>query len=352
MEKKGKVFVGLSGGVDSSVSAAILKEAGYDVTGVFIKVWQPDFIECTRETDRLDAIRVSAELDIPFIELDLENEYKRDVLDYTVRSYERGHTPNPDVWCNRYIKFGAFWDFAKKNGANFIATGHYARIINGGEKESGYKLLKGIDENKDQSYFLWTLRQEDLAHIIFPVGGMKKPEVRKLAKKFGLSISEKKDSQGLCFMGKLDMKEFLSHFMEKNPGEVFNEKGEVIGKHEGAMFFTLGERHGFTITKKTSEDKPYYVVAKDIKNNRITVSEEKLRSSGARTKIMLKDTNWIGREPKDGGEYEVQFRYRQIPVEGVFSRGVLEVKEPQLVDSDQSAVIYDGDCVMGGGSIA
>src|SRR3989338_1920286 len=240
-KRLGRVFIGLSGGVDSSVSAALLKKEGYEVTGVFIKVWQPDWISCTWGEDRLDAMRICAKLGIPFITLDLSKDYKRRVVDYMIAEYRAGRTPNPDVMCNAHVKFGGFYKFSRKNGADFVATGHYAQIK---LQASSLKLLTSADKEKDQSYFLWQIKQEQLTNILFPVGGLEKPEVRKLAKKFGLSTAEKKDSQGLCFLGKIDVKEFLKHFIKQKPGKVLNEKEEVVGEHSGAVFFTLGERHG------------------------------------------------------------------------------------------------------------
>ncbi|MDO8591094.1 MAG: tRNA 2-thiouridine(34) synthase MnmA, partial [bacterium] len=244
-----KVYVGLSGGVDSSVSAALLKKQGFDVTGVFIKVWQPDFIECTWKEDRLDAMRVCAKLDIPFIELNLEKEYKKEVADYMIAEYKAGKTPNPDVMCNKQIKFGAFYNFARNQGADYIATGHYARIVkrktynakrkNEKIKSSShplhatcYTLHVASDANKDQSYFLWNIKQEQLPHILFPVGGMLKPEVRRLAKRFGLITADKKDSQGLCFLGKIDMKEFLKNYIKLKPGNVLLAPSGVEGNEK------------------------------------------------------------------------------------------------------------------------
>ena len=271
MNTKGKVFVGLSGGVDSSVSAALLKEHGYEVVGVFIKVWQPPFLECTWKEDRLDAMRVAAQLDIPFMTFDLEKEYKESIVDYMVAEYKAGRTPNPDVMCNKTIKFGAFLEKAKEMGADFVATGHYAQNV---EKDGEQYLLKGNDNEKDQSYFLWTLTQAQLKYILFPIGEHKKSEVRKLAEKFDLITATKKDSQGLCFIGKLDMKDFLKEFIEEKRGDVLNTDGAVIGYHDGAVYYTLGQRRGFIITQKTPEDIPYYVVAKDIEQNTITVSHK------------------------------------------------------------------------------
>jgi len=256
MNRQGKkVFVGMSGGVDSSVSAALLKKAGYEVTGVFLKGWHPDWGPCGWQEDRLDAMRVCAHLGIRFRDLDLSKEYKKEVVDYMIDEYKAGRTPNPDVMCNQKIKFGAFFDWALAQGANYVATGHYAEIenldIENSLKIKNYKLKTSKDLDKDQTYFLWTLTQRELSRTLFPVGGMTKPEVRKLAKKFGLPTAEKKDSQGLCFVGKVDLPDFLSHFLKPKRGDVINESGEKIGWHAGAFSLTIGQRHGFTIIKKT-----------------------------------------------------------------------------------------------------
>ena len=369
MEKKVKVFVGLSGGVDSSVSAALLKEQGHDVTGVFIKVWQPPFLECTWKEERLDAIRVAAHLDIPFMTLDLEKEYKESVADYMVEEYKVGRTPNPDVMCNKTIKFGAFLKKALELGADFVATGHYARVRAVKSKKykvksttkceqaaKYYELHTGVDSNKDQSYFLWTLTQEQLKYILFPIGEYEKPQVRKLAEKFDLITATKKDSQGLCFMGKLDMKDFLKEFIPENRGDVLDENGKVIGYHDNAMYYTLGQRRGFIITQKTPEDIPYYIVAKDIGNNTITVSHKKGEHLyNEQKEVELTDTNWIPNVPKDGEELSVRIRYRQKLHECIVrhknGKTLLEFAEPQTVDAGQSAVLYDGEQCVGGGVV-
>jgi tRNA-specific 2-thiouridylase len=263
------VYVGLSGGVDSSVTAALLKDQGYHVVGVFIRTWQPDFIECTWRDERRDAIRVAAHLGIPFRELDLEKEYKEHVADYMIDEYRRGRTPNPDVMCNREIKFGGFKKWALAEGADFVATGHYAEVRQ--NKQGDYELVVSKDSEKDQTYFLWKLNQEDLKHILFPVGHLKKEDVRKLATKFGLPTAAKKDSQGICMLGAIDMKDFLRQYIDVTEGVVNNEGGKQIGVHPGSIFFTLGERHGFTITDKESIGKVFYVIAKDVTQNSITV---------------------------------------------------------------------------------
>lgn len=340
-----KVYIGMSGGVDSSVSAALLKKAGYDVVGVFIKVWQPDWINCTWKEDRLDAMRVAAKLKIPFETLDLEKEYKEEVVDYMIREYKAGRTPNPDVMCNRYVKFGGFFNWVMKQGADFVATGHYAQIKDG-------KLIAGNDKNKDQSYFLWTLTSEQLSKTLFPVGDIEKPEVRKLAKKFKLPNAEKKDSQGLCFIGKIDIKEFLSHYIESKKGDVLDEKGNVIGEHDGAFFFTIGERHGFTIIKKTSHDEPHYVIAKDIEKNTITVSEKE-KMIGI-NKVVLEDPNWNQGSVPIEKRLLARSRYREELQEiRLISEKTVEFLKPQFtISSGQSLVIYDGSICLGGGIIA
>jgi tRNA-specific 2-thiouridylase len=218
MTKGKKVYVGMSGGVDSSLSAALLLEQGYDVTGVFIKVWQPDFVECTWKEDRLDAMRVAAHLGIPFVTLDLEQEYKQGVIDYMIEEYRIGRTPNPDVMCNREVKFGAFWKWAQAQGADYIATGHYAQT-------DGIRLLASQDVNKDQTYFLWTLTQKDLSHVLFPIGHMVKDDVRREAEKRNLTTSFKKDSQGLCFVGTIDIKTLLKEYIKEKPGDVCDIEG-------------------------------------------------------------------------------------------------------------------------------
>ena len=338
----------MSGGVDSSVSAALLVKAGYDVTGVFIKVWQPDWINCTWKEDRLDAMRVAAKLDIPFITLDLEKEYKEEVVDYMVNEYKLGRTPNPDVMCNRFVKFGGFFSWAMKQGADFVATGHYSRIENG-------KLIMGNDKNKDQSYFLWTLNQDQLSKTLFPVGYIEKSEVRKLAKKFDLPTADKKDSQGLCFIGKIDIKEFLSHYIDLKKGNVLDEKGNIIGEHDGAFFFTIGERHGFTITKKSPHDEPYYVISKDIEKNTITVankSQDGELPNGIK-KVILKDTNWNQRNISTDKILLARTRYREELQKIKFiDQNTIEFEKPQFtISPGQSVVVYDKEICLGGGVI-
>lgn len=350
------VYVGLSGGVDSSVSAALLKEAGYDVVGVFIKVWHPPFLECDWKKERRDAMRVCAKLNIPFKTIDLSDEYKREVVDYMIEEYRSGRTPNPDVMCNKHIKFGAFFEEARKEGADYVATGHYARIA---ESNDVYQLRAGRDQKKDQSYFLWTLTQAQLAHTIFPVGTLHKSRVRSIAKQRDLFTANKDDSQGLCFLGPVDMKSFLERFIKTEPGDVLNKEGGAIGRHSGAVLYTIGQRHGFEVTKKAPDDGPWYVAEKDVKNNTITVTQKKTEESSLYNgkSITLSDTNWIsGDLPPTNKVLSARIRYNQplqpchVTISNQRVRVVFE--SPQhAVAIGQSLVLYDGDICLGGGII-
>lgn len=347
MNKKQTVFVGVSGGVDSSVSLAILKEEGFNVVGCFIKTWQPDFVECTWKEERRDAMRVCAKLGVPFLTIDAEKEYRDAVGMYMVNEYRAGRTPNPDVMCNKEVKFGVFLQKALTLGADFVATGHYARIQDD-------KLLKGVDESKDQSYFLWTLSKEDLSKIKFPVGGLQKSEVREIAKKYDLLTAEKKDSQGVCFLGPIDMKDFLSHYIEIKVGDVLDMSGKAIGRHDGALFYTIGERHGFSITEKTTNDKRLYVVSRDLEKNTITVSPkiEKVSSDSDNTVIKIKDVNWTV-EIDENKIYEARIRYRQKLEKCKIKGDLVIFEKPQkFVARGQSLVVYEGDVCVGGGIIS
>jgi len=351
MNRGKKVFVGLSGGVDSSVSAALLKEAGYDVTGVFIKVWSPDFLECTWKEDRRDAMRVCAELGIPFKTLDLEKEYKQGVVDYMVREYRAGRTPNPDVMCNREVKFGAFLAWAKEQGADFIATGHYAQNIFNTETGK-YELWAGVDAEKDQSYFLWTLTQEDLKHVLFPIGHLHKSQVRERAEKFGLPTAAKKDSQGLCFLGKLDMRDFLKHFVDEKPGKALDAQGKEVGVHEGAFFYALGQRHGFEAVNGV----PQYVIAKNVEKNTITVGPDPLAAQEKNT-FTLEQKNWISGNPGAEDIYWGRNRYRQELFQcRIEDETVTFLETISLAPSGQSFVVYEkhgeGLVCRGGGVIS
>jgi tRNA-specific 2-thiouridylase len=346
MNKGKKVFVGMSGGVDSSVAASFLVEEGYDVTGVFIKVWQPDFIECTWKEDRLDAMRVASHLGIPFVTLDLEKEYKQGVIDYMIEEYRIGRTPNPDVMCNREVKFGAFWRWAKAQGADYVATGHYAITDNA-------HLIVSKDENKDQTYFLWTLTKDDLEHVLFPIGHLEKETVRKEAQSRGLSTSAKKDSQGLCFVGTVDVKTLLKEYIDEKRGDVENEQGDIIGRHDGVMFYTIGERHGFIITEKGTDDSPYYVIGKNLDRNILVVSHTKPDTKKAE-RIQLERVSFINEKPENGKVYEARGRYRaplaQVKMYAQGGEWEAETVSGELVfTSGQSLVLYDETQCLGGG---
>ena len=287
-----KVFVGLSGGVDSSVTALLLQKAGYDVSGVFIKTWQPDYIECTWKQDRLDAMRVAAQLGIKFVTLDLEAEYKKFVIDYFLSEYKNNRTPNPDIMCNKHIKFGAFLDYALASGADFVATGHYAKIVGGTE------LFAAKDQNKDQTYFLYQIKKDKLNRILFPLADLEKSVIRKIAKKNNLWVADKKDSQGICMLGgDVSVKDFLIRELSPKKGDVCIKdiKGNniKIGRHDGAILYTIGERHGFVVNKKqnTNQDTtPYFVIEKDLKNNVLIVSQD-IPKQNTQNKIKLEEVN-------------------------------------------------------------
>ncbi|MCA9356389.1 tRNA 2-thiouridine(34) synthase MnmA [Candidatus Nomurabacteria bacterium] len=344
MKTKEKVFVGMSGGVDSSVSAYLLKKQGYDVTGVFIRTWQPDFVECTWKDERRDAMRVCAFLDIPFLELDAEEKYKEAVAMYMIDEYKAGRTPNPDVMCNREVKFGVFWDFAKEHGARYIATGHYARV------SEDMHLLRGVDTEKDQSYFLWTLEKTDLEHVLFPVGDKDKSEIRKIAEKAGIPVAKKKDSQGVCFLGPIDMKDFLSHYIDEKKGDVLDEKGNIIGTHDGAIFYTIGERKGFNVPNIKSDNKALYVIAKDIEKNTITVSPDfhDVSKNTNERKIKLLKSNIRNEKYKDTVA-QIRYRGEKYKVNLLDQDTVEFVDQIPAFDKGQSLVVYSKDVCLGGG---
>jgi tRNA-uridine 2-sulfurtransferase len=344
MGKKQKIFVGISGGVDSSVAAYLLKKEGYDVHGVFIKTWSPEWLPCTWIDEKRDAMRVCAALDIPFHFLDAEPEYKQGVADFMIEEYRAGRTPNPDVLCNRVIKFGVLWDYVQKQGGTAIATGHYAQIKEG-------KLCIAADETKDQSYFLWMLRDNELAHIRFPIGHLTKTEVRSIAEKAKLFTATKKDSQGICFLGDIDMREFLSHYIQEQKGDVVDETGTVIGDHDGVLFYTLGERHGFRITAPPMQREPQYVVSKDIEGNKLIVSP-RIHSSeqkGQKQEIELRDINWIV-PPKIRKKYDIQIRYHGNRISAMLkNKTTIIVASSEVISPGQSLVIYEKQVLMGGG---
>ena len=346
-ELQGKrVYVGLSGGVDSAVSAALLLQAGADVTGVFIKGWYPPGMPCTWAAERRDAMRVAASLHIPFHTLDASAEYKKGVIDYLLSEYEVGRTPNPDVMCNKEVKFGAFYEFARVQGANYIATGHYAQQVDG-------KLLRGPDESKDQSYFLWAISPDALAHTLFPVGGLPKTEVRRLAKHFRIPVAEKRDSQGICFLGSVSVDEFLRKEFEPIAGNALDQNGNKVGTHDGAVLYTLGAR----ATLHNAEQGPWYVVSKDMLANTVTVSKDQF-TAVTTTKIRLRDTNFFAQYANDtqwSEELTAQYRYHGPRIEGVFDFDAHTFAPSyslqEIPASGQSLVLYKADECIGGGII-
>lgn len=339
-----KVYVGLSGGVDSAVTAALLKKAGATVTGVFIKGWYPPGMPCTWAADRRDAMRVAAHLHIPFVTLDAADEYKKGVIDYLSAEYRAGRTPNPDVMCNREVKFGAFFEYAMSKGADFIATGHYARTNDG-------RLFRGVDETKDQSYFLWAVPQTALAKTLFPLGAMRKDDVRAYARRHALPVAAKKDSQGICFLGSVSIEDFLRAEYGSVSGSAVDEAGKEVGTHDGALLYTIGERVPLA-------QGPWYVRRKDIERNILVVSKERLlvplESNGAHDRVRLSDTNWL-QSPLPIDEVVAEYRYHGERVAGRIDEQGTEYSfsKPlkERIASGQSLVVYQGAELLGGGII-
>lgn len=348
VNKSVKVFVGLSGGVDSSVTAALLKEQGYDVTGVYMKNWSQDLpgMPCPWKEDYQDAKRVAVQLGIPFKMYDFQKEYRGKVVDYMLAEYQAGRTPNPDIMCNQEVKFKIFLETCLEDGADMIATGHYARVHDG-------KLLRAKDDNKDQTYFLYRVTGDALKHTLFPLGDYTKPEVRKLAEKFGLVTATKKESMGICFVGKVGIKDFLLHELgPQKPGDIVDRNGMVVGRHDGAIFYTIGQRHGLDV----GGGMPYYVTGKDMTKNEVYVTkkldDEKLWSM----ELNLTDVHWINTAPEDGQQVQVRTRHRAPLITGTIrangtSTSIVLEDEIRAVTAGQSTVVYSGDDVLGGGII-
>jgi tRNA-specific 2-thiouridylase len=369
------VFVGMSGGVDSSVAAHLLKEQGYDVVGVFMKCYN---IDGCAEADAEDARRVAEHIGIPFYIWDFEQEYKDRVVQYMIEGYRAGITPNPDVMCNREIKFGLFLEKALASGADFVATGHYVRLKAvkaeaqkakplASQKSQNviYKLYEAADPNKDQSYFLWTLGQQQLAHCLFPVGGITKPEVREIARRAGLPTAEKKDSQGICFLGKFSLDDFLKQYIPEHRGLLVTTAGKKIGEHSGAEFYTIGQRHidadfMFPKTGGAVQRKPFYVASKDAATNTVVLAQGSDDPALYRDEINLMQMNFIsGRAPADGETLSIRarVRYRQ-PVSGATlsklengSYKLIFATPQKFVAEGQSAVFYGSEGEMLGGGI-
>lgn len=352
--KKEKILVAMSGGVDSSVSAALLAKEGYDVTGCFLQCWK-ETPQCHPDRDRADALRVAQTLGIPFLSFNFEKEYRKKVIDSFFREYKIGRTPNPDVVCNKEIKFGLLLDRAKSLGFTKIATGHYARVHL--TADGTFRLLTGVDKKKDQSYFLYRLTQGQLQHVLFPVGHLTKSTVRRLAKEFQLPVASKEESMGICFVGEVDIREFLKERISVTPGEVVTLENKVIGTHEGLPFYTIGQRRGFRVT--TYVGYPLYVVAKDVKRNRLIVGRGEKSETDT---FPISDPHWmeenIEEKANDGGlSCDVRIRHLGFLYKGRVKkqkgmRYTVTLKEKAFgVAPGQSAVFYAKDRVLGGGII-
>jgi len=354
-----RVVVGMSGGVDSSVAALLLKQQGYDVTGIFMKNWDDtdEFGHCTAEEDYEDVKRVCRHIGIPYYTVNFEQEYRDKVFAYFLDEYRKGRTPNPDVMCNREIKFGHFLEKALALGADLIATGHYARVEQRGDK---WVLLRSADANKDQTYFLNQLNQYQLSKTLFPLGHLTKPQVRQIAREAGLPTANKKDSTGICFIGERDFRTFLSQYLPAQPGDIRTLDGELKGRHQGLMYYTLGQRHGLGIGGGGTGE-PWFVADKNLKNNTLYVVQGASHPALFSFGLLATDVNWISGQPPSNVlepfACTAKFRYRQ-PDQAVTvtvlpdRRCLVRFQHPQkAVTPGQAVVFYDGDVCLGGGTI-
>ncbi len=373
-----RVYVGMSGGVDSSLTAALLVEQGYDVTGVYMKNWTQDLpgMRCPWADDLADAKRVAVQLGIDFKVFDFEKEYKQKVVDYMIDEYKNGRTPNPDIMCNQEVKFKLFLEASLEDGADMIATGHYARVISIDNSKIGFaqgptgapapgqtlaaddlvnydtKLRMAVDTNKDQTYFLYRVTGEALSKTLFPIGEFEKSKVRDMALERGLYTASKKDSQGICFVGQVGIREFLSQYVDIIPGDIVDKiSGKKLGTHDGAIFYTLGQRHGLDV----GGGLPYYVVGKDMDKNEVYVTTDLNDTELWRKEVRLTNVHWINDAPKSG-EYDIRVRHRAKLVKAhltfdgddvIFSLDNAE----RAVSPGQSLVIYSGDICLGGGIV-
>ncbi|MBH9576665.1 tRNA 2-thiouridine(34) synthase MnmA [Inhella proteolytica] len=362
---KQRIVVGLSGGVDSAVSAALLKRQGHEVIGIFMKNWEDDDDSeyCSSNVDFVDAAAVAEVIGIEIEHVNFAAEYKDRVFAEFLREYQAGRTPNPDILCNAEIKFKAFLDHAMRLGADAIATGHYARrrVLPSGESQ----LLKGLDPLKDQSYFLHRLSQAQLSKVLFPVGELPKTEVRRLATEWGLPNAKKKDSTGICFIGERPFREFLNRYLSHAPGDIVDERGRKLGQHVGLSFYTLGQRQGLGIggvkekgaPRGGGEHAPWFVARKDLERNRLVVVQGHDHSLLQSPALVADDCSWIAGRTPAPGVYGAKTRYRQADAACRFEAApagfALDFEQPQwAVTPGQSAVLYDGEVCLGGGVIA
>lgn len=357
--KTKRVVVGMSGGVDSSVAALLLKQQGYDVVGLFMKNWEDDDTDeyCSSKQDLIDAVSVADRIGIEIEAVNFSKEYKDRVFANFLQEYQAGRTPNPDILCNAEIKFKAFLDHAMDLGADLIATGHYAQVR---EKNGLFQLLKGEDGSKDQSYFLYRLNQAQLSKTLFPLGHLLKREIRDIARQAQLPTSEKKDSTGICFIGERPFREFLNRYLPRKPGEMQTPEGKVVGQHQGLMYYTIGQRQGLGIGgSRSSSGEPWFVVSKDMEKNVLIVVQghehPRLFSDG----LIASQLHWIsGQNPETHWVYAAKTRYRQPDAPCEIDRLVadeIEVRfgQPQwAVTPGQSVVVYESNVCLGGGIIS
>lgn len=348
------VVVGLSGGVDSSVAAYLLKQQGYNVIGLFMKNWeeQDENGVCTSEADYKDVEKVAQKIGIPYYSIDFVKEYWDNVFVHFLKEYEMGYTPNPDILCNREIKFKVFFEQAMKMGADFLATGHYAKTAEG-------KLLRSEDTNKDQTYFLYAVKEKVLEKVLFPLGEIKKPEVRRIAKELGLATAEKKDSTGICFIGERNFREFLGKYLKENPGKFMTPEGKVVGEHKGSVFYTIGQRKGLGIGgMKESTGESWFVTGKDVQKNIVYVVQGENHPALFAPALTATEISWIGEAPKVFPyECTAKIRYRQadhkctiMKVEG--DKMWVNFHAPErAITPRQSIVFYQGEVCLGGAMI-
>ncbi len=361
-----KVLVAMSGGVDSSVAALLMKQKGYEVIGAFMKNWSDtknEFGECAWKDERRSAIKVAEKLKVPLITLDFEKEYRRDVIDEMFKLYKQGITPNPDIDCNQKVKFPLLWKSAKKLGCDFIVTGHFARII---ETKKGYEMLRAKDENKDQSYFLYGLTEKDLSHSLFPIGEFTKSQVREIAKKQGLVNWNKKSTVGICFVGKVNLKEFLQVKIPPKKGKILDPEGNIIGEHDGIYYYTIGQRlgprYGIELIKNSKDRahvRRWYVAKKDLRKNEIIAAPEK-NPLLYRKKIIINQAHWISKDLEKNKVHKLKARIRQVgellSVEVKYNKKkkkfeVVLKKAITGISEGQAIVLYKGKEVLGGGVI-